>query len=31
MDESKGMVHDGISKTGFENDIPYTVREKLQA
>lgn len=31
MDESKSMVHDGISKTGFENEIPHTVRRKLQA
>lgn len=31
MDESKSMVHDGISKTGFENEIPHTVRQKLQA
>lgn len=31
MDESKSMVHDGISKTGFENEIPHTVRQELQA
>lgn len=31
MDELRSMVHDGISKTGFENGIPLTVREKLLA
>ena len=30
MDESKSMGHDGISKTGFENETPHIVREKLQ-
>lgn len=29
MDESKSMVHDGIKKTGFENEIPHTVWKKL--
>lgn len=31
MDESKHKVHDGISKTGFENGMPCTVKGKLQA
>lgn len=31
MDESESMVHDGISKSEFENKIPLIAREKLQA